>query len=100
MEESGIPDYILNPEMDMPENEVNGQRYIGVLRIPALSQGDEVTCTIGGQDDINYSDKMIQDQTKNWPVSRHSSTEIGRFLYMYASRICIFYRYSTWNPFS
>ena len=36
-EESCIPDYILNPEMDMPENEVNGQRYIGVLRIPALS---------------------------------------------------------------
>ena len=32
-----IPDYILNPEMDMPEEEVNGHRYIGVLKIPALS---------------------------------------------------------------
>ena len=32
-----IPDYILNPEMDMPEEEINGQQYIGVLKIPALS---------------------------------------------------------------
>lgn len=32
-----IPDYILNPKMDMPEEEVNGQKYIGVLKIPALS---------------------------------------------------------------
>lgn len=32
-----IPDYILDPGMDMPEKEVNGQRYIGVLNIPALS---------------------------------------------------------------
>lgn len=30
-------DYVLNPEMDMPEKEVDGQRYIGVLRIPVLS---------------------------------------------------------------
>ncbi len=37
LEEAYIPDYILNPEMDMPEEEINGQRYIGVLRIPALS---------------------------------------------------------------
>lgn len=32
-----IPDYILNPGMDMPEEEINGQQYIGVLKIPALS---------------------------------------------------------------
>ena len=37
LEEAYLPDYVLNPEMDMPEKEVDGQRYIGVLRIPALS---------------------------------------------------------------
>ncbi len=37
MEEANIPDYILNPEMDMPEKKIDGQQYIGVLRIPALS---------------------------------------------------------------
>ena len=38
LEEAYFPDYILNPEMDMPEKEVDGQKYIGVLRIPALLQ--------------------------------------------------------------
>ncbi len=37
LEENYTPDYILNPEMDMPREEVEGQEYIGVLRIPALS---------------------------------------------------------------
>ena len=37
LEEAYIPDYILNPEMDMPEENVDGQKYIGVLRIPDLS---------------------------------------------------------------
>lgn len=37
LEEAYLPDYVLNPEMDMPEKEVDGQKYIGVLRIPALS---------------------------------------------------------------
>ncbi len=37
LEEANIPDYILNPEMDMPEEEIDGQQYIGVLQIPALS---------------------------------------------------------------
>ena len=37
MEEANIPDYILNPEMDMPKKKIDGQQYIGVLRIPALS---------------------------------------------------------------
>ncbi len=36
-EEVYIPDYILNPEMDMPEKEIDGRQYIGVLRIPTLS---------------------------------------------------------------
>ena len=36
LEEVYIPDYILNPEMDMPEETVNGYRYIGVLEIPKL----------------------------------------------------------------
>lgn len=31
-----IPDYILNPEMDMPTIEINGYRYIGTLSIPSL----------------------------------------------------------------
>ena len=31
-----IPDHILNPEMDMPEQTVNGWNYIGFLEIPAL----------------------------------------------------------------
>ena len=37
LEEVYIPDYILNPEMEMPVEEIDGQQYIGVLRIPALS---------------------------------------------------------------
>ncbi len=35
--EVNIPDYILNPEMEMPEVEIDGQQYIGMLRIPVLS---------------------------------------------------------------
>lgn len=31
-----IPDYILNPEMEMPELEIDGVKYIGILEIPAL----------------------------------------------------------------
>lgn len=32
-----IPDYLLTPEMEMPETTVDGVAYIGVLRIPALA---------------------------------------------------------------
>ena len=32
-----IPDYILNPAMAMPEDQIDGQTYIGVLEIQALS---------------------------------------------------------------
>lgn len=32
-----IPDYILNPKMNMPVMEIGGQKYIGVLYIPAIS---------------------------------------------------------------
>lgn len=31
-----IPDYILNPDMDMPAVEVDGYRYIGTISIPSL----------------------------------------------------------------
>lgn len=31
-----IPDYILNPAMDMPRTEINGEEYIGILEIPKL----------------------------------------------------------------
>ena len=36
-EKTGVPDYILHPEMDMPTEKIEGQYYIGVLKIPALS---------------------------------------------------------------
>ena len=35
--ETEIPDYQLNPEMEMPVRTVDGREYIGVLRIPALN---------------------------------------------------------------
>ena len=35
-QEEFIPDYILNPNMDMPEKEVNGGNYIATLTIPSL----------------------------------------------------------------
>ena len=31
-----IPDYLLNPEMDMPAVEIDGYRYIGTVTIPAF----------------------------------------------------------------
>lgn len=31
-----VPEYVLNPEIPMPEREIDGQTYIGVLDIPAL----------------------------------------------------------------
>lgn len=34
--EAAIPNYILNPEMDMPVQTVDGLDYIGILEIPAL----------------------------------------------------------------
>lgn len=35
-EDIEIPDYILNPNMDMPVETINGQDYIGILAIPTL----------------------------------------------------------------
>lgn len=32
-----LPDYVLNPEMDMPITEIDGHKYIGLLSIPSLS---------------------------------------------------------------
>ena len=34
--ETEIPDFILNPEMDMPVRNIDGVDYIGVLTIPAI----------------------------------------------------------------
>ncbi|MBR3952002.1 MAG: sortase [Oscillospiraceae bacterium] len=34
--EMEIPDYILDPEMDMPKIEIDGTEYIGTLEIPSL----------------------------------------------------------------
>ena len=36
LEEAFVPDHVLNPEMAMPEETIDGQNYIGVLDIPAL----------------------------------------------------------------
>jgi sortase A len=36
-EEDAIPDYQLNPDMDMPMQEANGQQYIGVIDIEGIS---------------------------------------------------------------
>lgn len=35
--EMEIPDYILNPDMDMPTRNIDGLDYIGVLSIPVIS---------------------------------------------------------------
>lgn len=37
-EEREIPDYILNPAMDMPVVQIDGAAYIGTLEIPALGR--------------------------------------------------------------
>lgn len=34
--EAFVPEYVLNPELPMPEREIDGQTYIGILDIPAL----------------------------------------------------------------
>lgn len=34
--ETEIPDYILNPEMEMPVETMDGVEYIGILQVPAL----------------------------------------------------------------
>ena len=31
-----LPDYILNPDMEMPEVEIDGNYYIGILDMPSL----------------------------------------------------------------
>lgn len=36
VQESTLPDYLLDPESEMPTMEVDGQAYIGVLTIPVL----------------------------------------------------------------
>ena len=36
LEEVEIPDYLLNPDMEMPVEKIDGIDYIGVLRIPTL----------------------------------------------------------------
>lgn len=33
---SEIPDYVFNPRMEMPTEDIDGEAYIGVLEIPAL----------------------------------------------------------------
>ncbi|MBR5310918.1 MAG: sortase, partial [Oscillospiraceae bacterium] len=34
--EEEIPDYILNPEMDMPTEEIDGTEYIGTVSVPKI----------------------------------------------------------------
>ena len=35
-EETFLPDYLLDPEMEMPSEEIDSRSYIGVLRLPSL----------------------------------------------------------------
>ena len=35
-EETFLPDYLLDTEMEMPSEEIDGRSYIGVLRLPTL----------------------------------------------------------------
>lgn len=35
-EETFLPDYLLDPEREMPSEEIDGRSYIGVLRLPSL----------------------------------------------------------------
>ena len=35
--ETEIPDYILNPEMEMPVRSIDGMDYIGILTVPSIS---------------------------------------------------------------
>lgn len=35
-EQAELPDYIINPDMEMPTEEIEGNDYIGVLEIPSL----------------------------------------------------------------
>lgn len=37
VQEAALPDYLLNPEMEMPTVEIDGQAYLGVLSIPVLN---------------------------------------------------------------
>lgn len=36
LDELEIPDYILNPNMEMPTMEIDGQLYVGTLTVPAI----------------------------------------------------------------
>lgn len=42
--EAAYPDYVLNPDMDMPVKEAEGREYIGILEIPALEKKLPVIC--------------------------------------------------------
>ena len=37
-DETVYPDYVLNPDMDMPVKQVDGREYIGLLEIPVLGK--------------------------------------------------------------
>lgn len=47
------PDYILNPDMDMPTKTVNGKKYIGKVNIPAIDR------TLPVLADFNFDDLVI-----------------------------------------
>lgn len=34
---SSVPDYVLNPNMDLPEKEIDGRDYVGTLELPSLN---------------------------------------------------------------
>ena len=47
--EEVVPAYVLDPDMEMPETEVDGHLYIGVLEIPALEL--ELPVELSGSED-------------------------------------------------
>ena len=42
-EEAFVPDYVLNPELPMPEREIDGQRYIGARPVAPNHQHMELS---------------------------------------------------------
>lgn len=67
-QEEEIPDYLLNPDMPLPETVIDGRAYIGTLEIPAL----ELTLPVISQ----WSDAAL----KNAPCRYGGSPYSGGFI--------------------
>lgn len=65
--EEEIPDYQLNPNMDMPTEEVDGRSYIGILRISSLNL------------ELSILDTWDYDSLKTAPCRYSGSAYTDRF---------------------